>query len=397
LDFQVLRLKPGSDRRLRGGHLWVYSNEVDTGHSPLKQFSAGEVVLLEDSRGKPLATAYVNPNTLICARILNRNYRQALGPRFIRQRLASALALRETLFAEPFYRLVYGDSDGLPGLVVDRYDDVLVAQFNTAGMQAMGDQVLEVLADMFQPRAIVLRNDSAAREPEGLSSHVELVSGSLDEPVLLRENDTDFEVPVLEGQKTGWFYDHRLNRLALQKLVAGRRVLDVFSYIGGWGVQAARAGATEVLMVDSSSSALALALQNAERNGREACCAVREGNAQQVMKELYQEGRRFDAVVLDPPAFIKRRKDARQGLAGYRRINELAMRLVEPGGFLVSASCSMHLPPEGLVDTVRGSARQLQRDVRIFGQGHQAPDHPVHPAITETAYLKALFCQVFTH
>ena len=397
MNLPLLRLKSGCDRRLRAGHLWVYSNEVDIAHSPLKQFAAGDLVLLEDSRGKPLASAYVNPNTLISARILDRNYRRAIGPKFLERRLRSALDLRETLFDEPFYRLVYGESDGLPGLVVDRYGDVLVAQFNTAGMERMQESVLAALQSLLQPRAVVLRNDSAARQIEGLETYTRVALGTLDDTVLMRENNSEFAVPVLDGQKTGWFYDHRLNRLAMQRLAPGRRVLDVFSYTGGWGVQAATAGASEVLMVDSSHSALELATSNAARNNCEERCAVREGNAQQIMRELYQEGNRFDLVVIDPPAFIKRRKDGGKGLAGYHRINELAMRLVEPGGFLISASCSMHLPREGLMDVVRSSARRLEREVRIVGQGHQGPDHPIHPAIAETAYLKTLFCQVFTH
>ncbi len=351
-------------------------------------------MLVEDSRGKPLAIAYVNPNTLICARILSRNYRQQADRQFIQQRVESALQLRQSLFPQPFYRLIYGDSDGLPGLVVDRYGAVLVLQLNTAGMERMLDDIIAALQATIEPAAIVLRNDAAMRKLEGLDSYVRLAVGTLDGPVLITENDTEFAVPVLDGQKTGWFYDHRLNRYAMQRLARGARVLDVCSYIGGWGVQAAVAGAREVLMLDSSASALQLALENAERNGCGTSCAVHEGNAQQAMRELYQDGRRFELVVLDPPAFIKRRKDVRQGLQGYHRINELAMRLVEPGGYLVSASCSMHLTEESLMDVVRASGRQLQRDVRVIGRGYQGPDHPVHPAIAETAYLKALFCQV---
>ncbi len=396
MELSALRLKPGCDRRLRGGHLWVYSNEVDIAHSPLKSFSPGDQVLLEDSRGKPLAIAYVNPNTLICARILSRTYRQPADRRLIQARIESALQLRQRLFQQPFYRLIYGDSDGLPGLVADRYGSVLVLQVNTAGMERMLDDVIAALEATLKPSAIVLRNDSATRESEGLESQVRLAVGKLPQPVLITENDTEFVIPVLDGQKTGWFYDHRLNRRAMQRLAGGARVLDVCSYIGGWGVQAATAGASEVLMLDSSASALELAVENAQRNGVGACCEVREGNAQQSMRDLYQQGRRFDLVVLDPPAFIKRRKDVRQGLQGYHRINELAMRLVEPGGYLVSASCSLHCTEESLMDIVRASSRQLQRDVRVIGRGYQGPDHPVHPAIAETAYLKTLFCQVTT-
>jgi 23S rRNA (cytosine1962-C5)-methyltransferase len=387
-------LKPGCDRRLRGGHLWVYSNEVDNVHSPLKSFAAGDPVLLEDSRGKPLALAYVNPNTLICARILSRNHRQAADRELVQRRIESALQLRQSLFQQPFYRLLHGDSDGLPGLVADRYGAVLVLQVNTAGMERMLDDVLAAFQAVVKPAAIVLRNDTSSREIEGLESYVRLAAGKLEEPVLITENDTEFAIPVLDGQKTGWFYDHRLNRYAMRRLAGAARVLDVCSYIGGWGIQAATAGASEVLMLDSSAAALELATENAERNGVSRRCTVLEGKAQQSMRELYQQGRRFDLVLLDPPAFIKRRKDARQGLQGYHRLNELAMRLVEPGGYLVSSSCSMHLSEESLMDVVRAASRQLQRDVRVIGRGYQGPDHPVHPAIAETAYLKTLFCQL---
>ncbi len=394
MELSTLRLKPGCDRRLRGGHLWVYSNEVDNAHNPLKSFTAGDPVLLEDSRGKPLALAYVNPNTLICARILSRNHRQAADQGLFQRRIESALQLRQSLFQHPYYRLIHGDSDGLPGLIADRYGPVLVLQVNTAGMERMLDALLAALEAVVKPTAIVLRNDTSSREIEGLESYVRLVAGSLEEPVVITENDTDFAIPVLDGQKTGWFYDHRLNRHAMRRLAGGARVLDVCSYIGGWGIQAATAGASEVLMLDSSARALELATENAERNGVSARCAVLEGKAQQSMRELYQQGRRFDLVLLDPPAFIKRRKDARQGLQGYHRLNELAMRLVEPGGYLVSSSCSMHLSEESLMDVVRAGSRQLQRDVRVIGRGYQGPDHPVHPAIAETAYLKTLFCHV---
>jgi 23S rRNA (cytosine1962-C5)-methyltransferase len=379
---------------LRGGHSWVYSNEVDNAHRPLKGLTVGDQVLLEDSRGKPLALAYVNPNTLICARIISRDYRQVVDRELIQRRVESALQLRQNLFQHPCYRLIYSESDGLPGLIVDRYDDVLVLQVNTAGMERMLDDVIAALETAIAPRAIVLRNDSPSRALEGLESYVRVAVGELNEPVLITENETEFSIPVLQGQKTGWFYDHRLNRLAMRRLVKDARVLDVCSYIGGWGIQAATAGASEVLMLDSSARALEHARENAERNGVGGRCAILEGKAQQSMRELYQQGRRFDLVVLDPPAFIKRRKDARQGLQGYHRLNELAMRLVEPGGFLISASCSMHLSAESLLDVVRASSRQLQREVRVIGRGYQGPDHPVHPAIAETAYLKTLFCQV---
>lgn len=391
---EVLRLRARCDRRLRAGHLWVYSNEVDVAHSSLKQYAPGQSVVLEDHQGKPLGMGYVNPNTLICARLLSRDYRQAADIGMISKHLRAALELRQALFPQPYYRLVYGESDRLPGLVVDRYGDVLVAQFNTAGMECLREIVLDALMDLLQPCAIVLRNDTPARELEGLPYEIVTALGELPEAVLIEENETRFAVSVMDGQKTGWFYDHRLNRLAMQHMVRGKQVLDVFSYTGGWGVQAAWAGAAEVTMLDSSLPALQLAQENAQRNGCADRCHFIEGKAQQALKGLVDERRLFDLVVLDPPAFIKRRKDITQGEIGYRRVNEQAMKLLRPGGFLISASCSMHLEMERLKAIVAASARQTRREMRIIGQGYQGPDHPLHPAIPETAYLKAVFCQV---
>lgn len=390
----TLRLKNRCDRRLRAGHLWIYSNEIDVAHRSLREFTPGELAVVEDHRGRPLGLAYVNPNTLICARLLSRDYHQQPNQAWLEGRVRTALALRETLFSGPYYRLVYGDADGLPGLVVDRYGDVLAVQANTAGIERLLEPLLDALEAVLQPRAIVLRNDGSMRELEGLDAHVGVVRGELTGPVLIEENRTRFQVPVLEGQKTGWFYDHRVNRRAVQKLAPGRRVLDVFSYIGAWGVQAAVAGASEVLMVDSSAKALQWARDNAVLNQCADRCEVLEGNAQQVMKDLYEAGQRFDLVVLDPPAFIKRRKDIKAGEQGYRRINELAMHLVAPSGFLVSASCSMHFSRERLMETLAASASHLRREVCVLANGSQGPDHPVHPAIPETDYLKAALCRV---
>jgi 23S rRNA (cytosine1962-C5)-methyltransferase len=390
----ALRLKARADRRLRAGHVWVYSNEVDISQSPLKNFSPGQLVAVEDARGKPLGLAYVNPNTLICARLLTSDHQARIDAQWFDARLRSALTLRDTLFAKPYYRLVHGEADGLPGLIVDRFAGVLVCQFNTAGMDSLADEVLGSLIRLLQPQAIVLRNDTPARGLEGLVSNVQTVYGVLPETVLLEENGTEFAVPVLEGQKTGWFYDHRINRLAMQSLVADRTVLDVFSYIGGWGIQAATAGAREVTLLDSSAAALQMAMHNAERNGCQQRCAVMQGKALPSLKELHAAGRQFDVVVLDPPAFIKRRKDIAQGEIGYRRVNELALRLLRPGGFLISASCSMHLGTDRLQSIVAACARDRHRELKVLGLGYQGPDHPVHPVIAETAYLKALFCQV---
>jgi 23S rRNA (cytosine1962-C5)-methyltransferase len=305
-----------------------------------------------------------------------------------------ALSLRERVFGEPFYRLVHAESDALPGLVVDRFGDVLAVQLNTAGMDAMRAEVIDALVKVLKPTAIVLRNDSSSRQLEGLPSAVEVVHGTLPEAVEIVENGTRFRVPLLEGQKTGWFFDHRDNRARMQRYVRGARVLDVFSYVGGWGVQAAVAGAKEVTCVEVSEVALERVGENAALNGVDDRVSGLLGDAFEALKALRQDRERFDVVVLDPPAFIKRKKDVTQGVQAYRRINQAAMQLLGKDGILVSASCSYHLHRDTLLSVMDKSARHLDRSLQILEQGHQAPDHPVHPSIPETDYLKCYIGRV---
>ncbi len=393
-ELAALRLKKNEDRRLKQGHAWIFSNEVDTALTPLKNFAAGQQVIVEASNGKALGTAYVNPNTLICGRLFTRNAKHGLNMQLLKARIQQAQALRQLHYAEPFYRLVFGESDGLPGLVIDRFDQVFVVQISTAGMEAVKDDVVQVLINLYHPQAIVWRNDMASRELEGLEKYQALAYGELPDQVIVKENGAQFMVPVLAGQKTGWFYDHRQARAKLQTLVAGKRVLDVFSYLGGWGIEAAVAGADSVACVDSSESALDAMHASAELNGVADKLSSYQGNAFEVLSVLANEGEKFDVVVVDPPAFVKRKKDLKAGAEGYRRINELAMRLVTPGGILVSASCSHHMPRELLLTQIQAAASHIDRTLQVFDQVGQAPDHPVHPAIVETEYLKSFFCRV---
>ncbi|WP_447927080.1 MULTISPECIES: class I SAM-dependent rRNA methyltransferase [unclassified Vreelandella] len=392
---QRLRLNKNADRRLKAGHLWIYSNEVDTKETPLKEFAAGEAALIEASNGKAIGVAYVNPHSLICARIMSRDPEMRLDRSLFVHRFNQALALRQRMFDKPFYRLIHGEGDLLPGLVIDRFGDVLVVQLNTAGMQALSEEIVDALEKVIKPEVIVFRNDTGGRRQEGLEAQVEVVKGTLPDEVLIEENGARFVVPVLNGQKTGWFYDHRVNRAWLNGQVAGKRVLDVFSYVGGWGVQAAASGASEVLCVDSSSAALEQVARNAELNGVHEQVAIGEGDAFEALAALKAEGEQFDVVILDPPAFIKKRKDIPNGERAYARLNREAMRLLGRDGLLLSASCSMHLAQDRLVDVVRGAVRHQDRHGQVIYQGHQGPDHPVHPAIPETSYLKALGVRVY--
>ena len=389
----VLTLKKNEERRLLAGHLWVYSNEVDTRKTPLSVFEPGGAVNIQSAAGRSLGTGYINPHSLICARLVSRRAGAVFDEDFFAHRLQTALALREALYPQPYYRLVYGEGDGLPGLIVDRYGKVLVMQITTAGMERCKTQILAALHRVLDIKGVLLRNDTPVRELEQLDSTVETL-GEVPACVRLEEGGVGFEVPLGEGQKTGWFFDQRSNRLTMHKYVTGRRVLDVFSYIGAWGLQAAQAGAAEVCCVDSSAPARELLIRNAAANGLEARVEVEGGDAFGVIGALQATKRRFDVVMVDPPAFIKRRKDMRSGENAYHRLNYQALQLLEPGGFLISSSCSMHLAAERLQQLLLQAARDSGRRLQILERGFQGMDHPVHPAIAETAYLKTLFCRV---
>jgi len=390
----VLRLKRGEERRIRSGHLWVYSNEVDIAVTPLKPLTPGGEVVVEDSRGKPLGRAYANPHSLICARLFSRDPNQSLNQAFIEKAIERAVQLRERLFEGGCYRAVFADADGLSGLVIDRFNDTFVIQSGTAGIDAVLNDVAAALDNLYQPQNIIVKSESAVRSQEGLAPMVQVLKGEMPSEILLQENGVEYFAPMQEGQKTGWFYDHRAARRRLQPLVAGARVLDVFSYCGAWGVLAAAQGAQSVTCIDSSARAIEFVQRNAAHNGVAERVTTMTMEANAAMKELLANGQRFDVVVLDPPAFIKRKKDFKNGLAGYHAINELAMRLVEPGGVLISASCSMHLPREQLLDVVRSSGRHIDRFVQVFATEGQAEDHPIHPAIPESEYLKSIFARV---
>lgn len=393
-NFPELRLKRGEDRRLSAGHLWVFSNEVDTARTPLQDFQPGALCRVVSDRDKFMGYAYVNPHSLISARILGRDPASAPGKDLIVRRLQTAQSLRRALYDKPYYRLVYGESDGLPGLVLDRFGDVIVGQIATLGMERMRPDIEAAVQQVLSPQALLWRNDSGARDLEALPHYEQTAFGTTPESLSVEEGGVTYTIPVSGGQKTGWFFDQASNRLALRKYVGGARVLDVFSYLGGWGLGALRAGATEATCVDSSAPALEALQANAAANGLNP--SVIRGDGFDVLEALHAEGRRFDVVVIDPPAFIKRKKDVGKGEGAYGRLNQLAMQLLEREGFLVSCSCSYHLEPASLINSIQRAARRLNRFAQIVEVGGQAPDHPIHPAIPESRYLKANFVRVTT-
>ncbi len=395
MERPTLALKPKAERRLRGGHVWVYSNEVDTDTTPLADLEPGAEALIRTHDGKPLGVFMVNPHALICARLISRHPKQGLTKSLLKRRLEQADALRQALVGGTSYRMVYGDSDGLPGLVIDRFGQDFVIQNSVAGMEPWLPVVVRLLASKWEAGTIWLKNDGKMREVEGLPGEVTCAHGEARAELAVEENGVACRFNVLEGQKTGWFFDHRNNRARLNALIQrldAPRVLDVFSYVGGWGVQALAHGAAEVDFVDASEPALQWAGDNAEAVG--GAHRLLAGNAFDVLKALCGEKERYDVVVLDPPALIPRRKDIRNGEQAYRRLNQLALRLVKPGGWLMTGSCSMHLERARLLDLVRAASREVDRDVRLVWEGHQGEDHPILPAVPETAYLKAMLFHV---
>jgi 23S rRNA (cytosine1962-C5)-methyltransferase len=389
-----LRLNKNQDRRLRLGHCWVYSNEVDTKATPLKDLQPGQAVDIINHQDKWLGSGYVNPNSLICARLVSRDREHPLSQSLLVHRLNLALALRERLYAKPYYRLVFGETDGLPGLVVDRYADQVVLQITTAGMEVMKEEVVAAIQKVLRPSGILIRNDSSIRELEGLDQYIELAAGKMPELLSLEESGLRFQVQAQEGQKTGWFFDQAENRARMAKYIQGGRVLDVCSYVGAWGVQAAARGAKEVICVDSSASALEMVENNAALNGLSDKVSTLRANAFDSLRDLRSAGGHFDLIILDPPAFIKRRKDMKEGTMAYMRLNQAALQLLSKDGILITSSCSHHMSQEGLLQLVQQAGRHTDRSLQLLEQGQQGMDHPIHPAIPETAYLKSLYLRV---
>lgn len=391
-DRPLLRLKPGQGRRLRAGSPWVFSNEIAM-QPAFRQMPRGGLVRLETEDGVRLGTFMFNPHSLIAARLLDRDPAAEIDAGWIRARLARAIALRERICDTPFHRLVHAEGDGLPGLIIDRYDDVAVIQANTAGMDRLTPLIVEALRALLPLRAIVARNDSASRGHEGLEETVELLHG-LDATAMVEEGGVRFPVDPLSGQKTGWFFDQRPNRDRVAALSHEARVLDVCCHVGAFGLRCAMAGASSVTLVDTSAQALRLASQAAVLNGIGERITNRRGDAFDVLTELGAGGERFDIVICDPPAFAKSRKDAEAGLRAYGRMARLAAALVAPGGFLFTASCSHHAPLDAWSSQIAFGLHRARRDGQVLFTGGAGPDHPVHPHLPETQYLKGMLLAV---
>lgn len=385
-----LILRPHQDRRVRGGHPWIFSNEVAEVRGTVPD---GGLVDVFDAREAFLGRAYYNRHSLICARLLTRG-RDAIDESFFVKRLERAVRLREAVApGEAAVRLVYGEADQLPGLVVDRYGDVLAVQVLTLGMEARADLVRAALERVCSPRGAVRMADSPLRALEGLKSSRELWWGEVPERLLVTINGFEVEADLLGGQKTGLFLDQRVNRMQAEARSAGKRVLDLFAYQGEWALHAARGGAESVVAIDTSASALAAAARNAERAGLAGRIEFRRGDVFDVVRPMVRESQRYDLVILDPPALVKSRQQIAAGARAYREINRAAMALLAEGGTLISCSCSHHLEDSMFKQVLLESARLARRPFRIAAWLGEAPDHPQLLAVPETHYLKCAVLQ----
>lgn len=388
-----LFLKRDEDRRIRSGHPWVFSNEVDVMRSPLKSFDAGECVNVVNARDEILACAYINPQTLLAARVYAYKSHNTLFDRtLIKARLIRALNLRSTYFSKPFYRLCFAEGDYLPGIVIDRFNDTFVVQLNTQGAWRVKSELTEALIELFQPRGILLKNDQSSLALEGLTPCIEILHGQVDDEVLIEENDVSFYTPIHQGQKTGWFFDQRYNRAYLQHFVKDKTVLDVFAYLGSFGICAGAYGAKSVSFIETSKFSCDYIAKNLAKNNLSAKSEIINEDAFVALKALKDAGRKFDVVMIDPPAFIKRKKDAKEGFLAYQRINELALACLSDNGILVSSSCSMHLSSDDLRDAII-KANKGRFYLSTLNLNFQGPDHPWLPCVPETLYLKTFFIQ----
>jgi 23S rRNA (cytosine1962-C5)-methyltransferase len=362
----------------------VFSNEIASLDGPANP-GAAVAVVAED--GQPIGTAYYNPHSLIAARLLSRRSETIDTPEFFLAALHKALAYRQRICGDlDTLRLVHGEGDGLPGLVVDRYRDILSVQLLTAGMDLRREAIMVALRALFSPRAIIGRNDSASRQLEGLPRSTEVLYGENPGAVTVMLNGLHMTADIMTGQKTGLFLDQRENCRRLEGLVQGMEVLDLFCYAGAWSLHAAHYGAGHVTGVDVSAAAVQQAEANARLNNLDGNCRFLAADVFDFLRE--QRGRRYGAVILDPPAFIKSRKHLEEGKKGYLTVNRRALEMVAPGGFLVSCSCSHHLDRATFLTLIAQAAHQSRRTVRLVEMRGQAADHPVLPACPETDYLK---------
>jgi len=382
-----VRLKPGAHKRAVQGHPWIFSNEIAM-DATARALEPGRQVRIAGANGTGFGTAFFNPHSLIAARLVSRDAGVMLDRKELERRLVAAAALRDRLFDVPHYRLVHAEADGLPGCAIDRYGDIAVCQINSAGMDRLADDLAQALMAEIGVTSVVLRGDSPVRKLEGLDESFRVVGPEPDAIVSVLENGLAYNAAPVSGQKTGWFFDQRDNRAFMARLAKGATVLDVYSHTGGFGIACAAAGASRATMVDRSESGLELARAAAEANGVAGRCDFEAADAFAELGLLRDRGKQFDIVICDPPAFVRTKKDLGAGQKGYRKLTRLAARLVAPSGILAMASCSHHVDTQSFLFQVHRGLQDSERSgamLRVTGAG---PDHPIHPSLPQSAYLK---------
>ncbi len=384
-------IKLRTSKRILGGHLWVFSNEVA---SSLKGYEKGELVEVYDKKGGFLGIGYINPDSLIAVRLLSRR-KVNIDKEFFKRRITEALRYRMLVYPEERnFRVVFSDSDLLPGLIVDKFDSTLVVQILTAGMDRLRNLIFKALDEVLEPETIVVKNDSPFRAMEGLKQECLIIKGTLDKQPVVNEGGFSFEIDVLGGQKTGYFLDQRENRLAFASLVRGGIGVDLFSYVGAWGIQLA-SKADRVICVDSSDDAVRLIKRNAELNNLSHKVDALCEDAFEFLNRARDDKKRFDFIVVDPPAFVKSRASLSRAISGYKALNANAMVVLKKGGLMATSSCSYHISAEDFLDIIRYAARVTNRYVRLIEYRSQAKDHPFLVSMPETRYLKCAILQVF--
>lgn len=397
-DYAVVKLKAGRQKSLLRGHPWIFSGGIAT---PIYKFEPGQLVEVQDESGSFLARGYINPKSDIAIRLLTTNSAQLIDQSFFEDKVRTAFKLRQCLdFAHTnTYRLLNAEGDFLPGAIADSYAGVLVVQLHTAGIDRLQQLLINALIKVVEPRGILLRNDVSVRTREGLArEEPRVVYGEVPEEVLVRENDLQFKVNLLKGQKTGFFTDQRDKRQALQKFVKPGRLLNCFSYTGGFSVYAAAACAqTQVISIDQSAGAIALARQNFKLNNLDPDNNQHEfivGDVFEYLQQARERNQQYDLIVLDPPAFAKSHAEKQRALKGYTRLNSLGLPLVKPGGFLVTCSCSGSISLEEFGYCLTQAATHVDRQVQVLETYENGLDHPVSLAAPENRYLKVMFCRV---
>jgi len=389
----LIKILAGKHKRIRLGHPWIYSNEIEMTQAA-KALPPGSAVRFLDASGTSLGTGFFNPHSLIAGRLISRDG-VPIGRDLLEARFTQALALRDYLFSTPYYRLAHAEADGLPGLIVDRYGEYLVIEANTAGMNQMLDDVISIAQSVLAPKGIFLKSDGPARRQEGLESESRWIGDEQPSgPLQVVEGGVTFLADPDNGQKTGWFFDQAANRALVARYATGKSVLDLYCYLGGFALQAAAAGAVSVTAIDRSEGAIELATKSATLNGLAERCSFRRAKAFDEMERLASEEQHFDIVVVDPPAFVKSRRDLKVGARGYRKMVRLAAPLVAQGGLLFVASCSHHVDATLFAEQVSRGLNYTGRQGRILYSGGAGPDHPVHPHLPESAYLKYQLLQL---